>query len=125
MLGDFSRNAWYIRGSPRKDVSVGTEEVSERAFLFGGKCGANAHHFAFGAARVYEDLLGALYRLKRPRQPLGSGASSMTSSLMATSSSRGNNSRGVFAALDLALVGMLEGDVNGDDPHGPSIFNFR
>ena len=43
MLGNFTRNAWYVRGSPRKDVSVGAEEVGERAFLFGGKRGANAH----------------------------------------------------------------------------------
>ena len=66
MLGDFSQNAWHVRGSPRKDVSVGVEEVGEDTFLFGGKHGANAHHFALGAAGVYEDLLGALYRLKRP-----------------------------------------------------------
>ena len=73
MLDDFSRNAWYVRGSPRKDVSVGAEEVDERAFLFGGKRGADAHHFALGAAGVYEDLLGALYRLERPSRPLGVG----------------------------------------------------
>ena len=46
--------------------SDGAEEVGEHAFLFRGKCGANAHHFALGAIGVYEDLLGALYRLKRP-----------------------------------------------------------
>ena len=50
MLGDFSQNAWHVQGSPHKDVSVGTEEVNEQAFLFGGKRGANAHHFALGAA---------------------------------------------------------------------------
>ena len=27
---------------------------------------ANAHHFALGATRVYEDLFGAFYRLERP-----------------------------------------------------------
>ena len=32
VLGDFSRNAWHVRGSPCKDVSVGIEEVDERAF---------------------------------------------------------------------------------------------
>ena len=60
MLGDLPRNAQHIRGFPRKDVFVVAEEVNERAFLFGGKCGANAHRFAFGASGVYEDLLGAL-----------------------------------------------------------------
>ena len=86
MLDDFSQNARHVRGSPRKDVSVGVEEVNEREFLFRGKRGANAHHFAFGAAGVYEDLLSALYRLKRPIDRLESGASLMTSSLMAASS---------------------------------------
>ena len=61
VLGDFSRNAQHVRGIPREDVSVGAEEADERAFLFGGKHGANAHHFALGAAEVYEDLLGALH----------------------------------------------------------------
>ena len=49
------------------------EEVDERAFLFRGKRGANVHHFTLGATGVYEDLLGALYRLKRPGRPLGVG----------------------------------------------------
>ena len=64
MPGDFSQNAWHVQGFPRKDVSVGVEEVDERAFLFGGERGANAYHFTLGAARVYEDLLGALYRFE-------------------------------------------------------------
>ena len=86
MLGDISFNAWNVRGFPCKDVFVGADEVDERAFLFEGKRGANAHHFAFGAAGVYEDFLGALYRLERPSRPLGLGASSMTFSLMVASS---------------------------------------
>ena len=49
------------------------EEVDERAFLFRGKRGVNAHHFSLGAIGVYEDLLGALYRLERPSRPLGVG----------------------------------------------------
>ena len=50
VLDDFSQNAWHVRGSPRKDVSIDTEEVDERTFLFGGKHGADAHHFALKAA---------------------------------------------------------------------------
>ena len=71
MLGDFSQNAWHVRGFPHKDVFVGAEEADKRAFLFRGKRGANAHHFILRAARVYEDLLGALHRLKRPGRLLG------------------------------------------------------
>ena len=115
MLGDFSRNAWHVRGSPRKDVSVGIEEVDERAFLFGGKHGANAHHFALRATGVYEDLLGALHGLERPDRPLGVGC--FFGDLLPDGRELfgGNDCRGVFVAFDLALVGMLEGGADGDD----------
>ena len=61
MLSDLPWNARHIQGFPRNDVSVSVEEADDRAFLFGGKRGANAHHFALGVTRVYEDLLGALH----------------------------------------------------------------
>ena len=61
MLGDFPQNARYVRGFARKDVFVGAEEADERAFLFGGKRGANVHHLGLRAVGVYEDLLGALH----------------------------------------------------------------
>ena len=64
MLGDLPRGAWHIRGFPRKDVFVVVEEVDEPAFLFGGECGTNAYLFTHKATRVYEDLLGALYRFE-------------------------------------------------------------
>ena len=97
-------------------ISVSTKEVDVRAFLFGGKRGANAHHFALGAAGVYEDLLGTLYRLKRPSQPLG--VRCFFDNLLPDGRKLfgGDNCRGVFAALDLALVGALEGGADGDDP---------
>ena len=60
MIGDLPWNAWHIRGLPRKDVFVATEEVDKRAFLFGGKRGTNAYRFTLRAARIYEDPLGAL-----------------------------------------------------------------
>ena len=60
------------------------EEVDERAFR--GNRGANAHHFALGAAGVYEDLLGAPTSSKDMTNRLGLGDSSATSFLMATSS---------------------------------------
>ena len=64
MLGDLPRNAWHIQGFSRKDVFVTVEEVDERTFLFGGKCGTNAYRFTLRAAGVYEDLLEALHRFK-------------------------------------------------------------
>ena len=92
------------------------EEVGERAFLFGGKRGANTHHFALGAAGVYEDLLGTLYRLKRLGRSLGvrrffNGLLPDGRKLLG-----GDNCHGVFAALKLALIGVLEGGADGDDP---------
>ena len=46
VLGDLPRDAWHIRGFPRKDVFVIVEEVDERAFLFGGERGTNAYLFS-------------------------------------------------------------------------------
>ena len=115
MLDDFPRNAWHVRGLPRKEVFVGAEEVDERAFLFGGKRSANAHHLALRDTRVYEDLLSALHRLKRPGRPLGVGCffgDLLSDGLKLLG---GNDCRGVFATLDLALVGTLEGGADGDD----------
>ena len=116
MLSDFSRNAWHVRGFPRKDVSIGAEEVDGCAFLFGGKCGADALHFSLGATGVYKDLLDALHRLERPSQPLGVGC--FFDDLLPDYRKLlgGDNYHGVFTALDLALVGALEGGVDGDDP---------
>ena len=116
MLGDFPWNARHVRGFPCKDVSIGAEEANEHAFLFGGKHGANAHHFSIGDAGVYEDHLGALYKLKRPGRPLG--VRCFFDDLLPDGHklSRGDNCRSVFATLDLALVGTLEGGANSDDP---------
>ena len=116
VLGDLPRNVWHIQGFPRKDVFVGMEEVDECAFLFGGKHCANAHHFALGAAGVYGDLLGTFHRIKRPDRPLGVGC--FFDDLLPDGRELfgGDNHRGVFVTLDLALVGVLEGGADGDDP---------
>ena len=92
------------------------EEVDERAFLFRGKRSANAHHLALGAAGVYEDLLSTLHWLERPSRPLGIRC--FFSDLLPNGRKLfgGDNCHGVFAALDLALVGALEGGADGDDP---------
>ena len=92
------------------------EEVDERAFLFGGKRGADAHHFALGAAGGYEDLLGALYRLERPSRLLRVGRFFNDLLLDGRKLFGCNNCCGIFVALNLALVGALEGGADGDDP---------
>ena len=91
------------------------EEADERAFLFRGKRGANTHHFALGATGVYEDLFGTFYMLERPNRLLGVGR--FLGDLLSDGRKLigGDNCRGVFAALNLALIGTLEGGADGDD----------
>ena len=115
MLNDFSQNVRHVRGFSRKDVSVGAEEADERAFLFRGKHGANVHHFALGAAGVYEDLPGPLHWLKRPGRLLGVGCFFGDLLLDGHKLLGGDYCRGVIATLDLSFIGMLEGGADGDD----------
>ena len=65
---------------------------------------------------VFEDLLGTLYRLGRLDQPLG--VEHFFGDLLPNGNELfgGDDCRGVFAALDLALIGTLEGGADGDDP---------
>ena len=65
MLGDLPRDAWHIRGFPRKDVFVIAEEVNERAFLFGRERSTNMYPLSLRAAGVHVDLLGALCWFER------------------------------------------------------------
>ena len=116
MLGDLPRNAWHIRGFPRKDVFVAVEEVDERAFLFRGKRGTNAYRFTLRAAGIYADFFRALDRLERPGQFLGIGRLFGYLLLEGGEFPGGDDCCGVAATLDLALVGALEGGADGDDP---------
>ena len=116
MLGDLPRNAWHIRGFPRKDIFVAMEEVDKHAFLFRGKHGTNAHHFTLGALRVYEDFFRALCRLESLGRLLGVGRFFGDLLLEGGELPGGDDCCGVTAALDLTLIGALEGGANGDDP---------
>ena len=118
MLGDFSQNAWHVRGFPCEDVSVGAEEAEERAFLIGGKRGTNAHRFSLGGPRVYKDLLRAFRWLEGPGRPFGVGRFFGDLFSDVCELSRGDDYRSVIAALDLALIGALEGGADGDDSTG-------
>ena len=104
------------KGFHTKKVFIVVEEVDERTFLFGGESGTNAYRFTLRAAEIYEDLLGALYRLKIPSRPLG--VRCFFDDLLPDGRELfgGDNRRCVFTTLDLALVGALEGGVDGDDP---------
>ena len=116
VLGDLPRNAWHIRGFPRKDVFVVAEEVNERAFLFGGEHGTYVYRFTLGAAGVYEDLFGAPCRFERPDRFLC--VERFFDDLLPEDGEfpRGNDCCGMAVALDFTLVGPLEGGADGDDP---------
>ena len=67
-------------------------------------------------AGVYEDLLSALHGLERPDRPLGVGC--FFDDLLPDGRELfgGDNRRGMFTALNLALVGTLEVGANGVHP---------
>ena len=75
MLGDFPQNSRHVRGFPRKDVSIGAEEVDKRAFLLRGEGDADAHCLVDGDVGVDEDLLDVLRKLKGSGHPLHVGRS--------------------------------------------------
>ena len=116
MLGDLPRNARHVRGFPRKDVFVAVEKVDERALLFEGKCGSNAHRFVLGGPRVYEDFLRAFRWLEGPGRPLSVEHFFGDLPLDGGELSESNDCCGMTAALDLRLIGTLEGGADGDDP---------
>jgi hypothetical protein len=69
------------------------------------------------AAGVYEDLLGALYGLKRPGRLLGVSHFIGLGDLLPDDYEllAGDSRRGELTALDIALVSALEGGADGDD----------
>jgi hypothetical protein len=92
------------------------EEVDERAFLFGGVVGTDAQHLAVGVAGVDGDLLGALRGLKGSGLPLG--VKRVFGHRLADDRElfQGNGRRGELATLQVALVSVLEGGADGDNP---------
>jgi hypothetical protein len=64
VLGDLPRDAWHIRGAPRKDVSIGAEKVDEHHFLFRIEGGTDPQRLALGGNRVEGHLFGPLSSLE-------------------------------------------------------------
>jgi hypothetical protein len=52
VLGDLPRDAWNIRGAPREDVGIGSDEIDEHHFLFRVEGGTDPQHLALGGSRV-------------------------------------------------------------------------
>jgi hypothetical protein len=115
MLDDLSRCARHIRGFPHKVILIGAEEVDERTFLFGVERGADSHLLVHGVLRVDENLLHTLRRLKGSGCPIG--VRRLLRSFLPDDRKflGGDDCRGELAALQLALVGALEGGADGTD----------
>jgi len=116
VLGDLPRYARCICGAPREDVGAGAEKVDKHHFLFAIEGSADLQCLAVGGLWVEGGVLGTLGRheaahvslcrvhglIRHPLQVRGEG--------LVTS-----QSLGVLDALDIALVGMLEREADGDD----------
>src|SRR5688500_5998412 len=60
VLGDIPRNAWHIRGTPRKNFGICVEKVDEHCFLFGVELEADPDLLASVVAGVEGDSLNRL-----------------------------------------------------------------
>jgi hypothetical protein len=61
VLSDLPRNACHVRRLPCEGIMIGTQEVDERAFLFGQELGPDPHSLG-RVIRVNLDRLGVLSR---------------------------------------------------------------
>jgi len=115
VLGDFSRYAGHVRGTPHKYVSVCAEKVDEHCFQFGVEARADPQRLAFKGLGVEEDELGFLRRLEAPGVTLGVGDVLVAITEAGEDRQRLGQSLGLLDALDVALVGVLARRADGDD----------
>jgi len=115
VLSDFPRYAWHVRGTPRKHVSIRTENVDEHYFLFGVKARADPQCLALGGLGVEEDELGLVHRLEASSVTLGVGDVLVDVAEAGDEGHRLDYSLGLLNALDVALIGVLACRVDGDD----------
>src|SRR6187401_1582814 len=67
VLSEFSRYTWHVRRLPCKDIPVLTDELDERAFLFGIEVSADSE--LLGRISWHKiNLLGLLCRFKLQRR---------------------------------------------------------
>ena len=59
MLGDVPWYAWHVRWLPCEDITIGSQEVNELPFLFGGELGPNPHRLGW-VSGVNLHCLGSL-----------------------------------------------------------------
>src|SRR6185503_1825001 len=116
VLGDLPRYARHIRGTPRKDVSVGAEKIDEHHFLFAVEGGVDLQRLVVGVARVEGHLFDTLGGFETPSM-LVRGVQGLARHFV-EGGCEGLVLRLSFRALyalDIALVGVLERRADGDD----------
>ena len=121
VLGDLPRYARHVRGAPREDVCVGTEEVDKHHFLFAVEGGADLQRLVVGVIRVEGHLLDTLGGFEAALV-LVRGVQGLTCHLV-EGGCEGlvlRLSLRVLDTLDVALVGVLERGADGDHPSGPA-----
>ena len=126
MLGDLPWDARHVRGTPRKDISIGVEKIDEHHFLFTVEDGTDLQRLVVGAAWVEGHLLDTLGGFEAP------GVSVLGVQGLACHFLEGgceglvlHLSFRALNALNVALVGVLERRADGEDTFGPGIFSLR
>jgi len=119
VLGDFPRYAWHVRGTPRKHVGICVEKVDEHGFLFGVEVGADRQHLAVGVLWVERDLLRAFRWFEAARMTLGLRGLYGKGLEPRSEFNRTFNGFSILDAFDVALVRVLVGGADGDDPLRP------
>jgi hypothetical protein len=87
VLGDISRYARHVRGTPRENFGVCAEKVDEHYFLFGVELGADPDFLAGIVAGVRETDLTSSASSKLPACRFASGASLERQSMSAARAS--------------------------------------
>ena len=119
VLGDFPRYAKHVRRTPRKHVGVCTEKVDENDFLFGVEVGADHQCLVVGAVGVERDHLHAFRWFEANCMTFGLWSFSGQGLEPRGEFSRSLDGFSILDALDVALVRVLVGGADGDDPLGP------
>jgi hypothetical protein len=112
VLGDIPRYAGHVRGTPRKNIGVCTEEVDEHCFLFGIKLGADPDLLGGVVAGVERDGFNRLRWLEV------AGVALRVWRLLREALQVGDEGLGVLHALHVAFVRVSVRGADGDDPVG-------
>jgi hypothetical protein len=116
VLGDISRYAGHVQGTPRKDFGVCAEKVDEHCFLFGVELGADLDFLAGVVAGVERDGLDHLNWFEVVSVPLRVGRLLGEAFQVGDEGLRLGKGLSVLHALHVAFVRVAVRGSDGDDP---------